>query len=232
MKIYHGTSSKYLGKILKEGLKPRLDRSGNWEKFPSIKDFVYLTVAYPFYFANAAIEEDTESMLVLEIDLDKLDKNEIYPDEDVIAQSIQHNNKDNISIDAIQEYVKQYIGNFKEHWEESIRLIGNCAYNGIIPLDAISRYALVKTSRLIILDPVISPSISIMNYRFKGKFYRDFISWIFGEREYHPLLDETKEYVGVDKDNEDFEKEIKRKIEFIEKESKNRQGISVVCLES
>jgi hypothetical protein len=51
MRFYHGTSARRLTTILKDGIRPRLKTASNWEKMPSRPDMVYLTVAYPLYFA-------------------------------------------------------------------------------------------------------------------------------------------------------------------------------------
>jgi hypothetical protein len=51
MKLYHGCSFENLRSIMTTGLHPRLEKKSNWKKAPSRPDMVYLTVAYPFYFA-------------------------------------------------------------------------------------------------------------------------------------------------------------------------------------
>jgi hypothetical protein len=51
MKLYHGCSANDLLSIMTNGLCPRSDKKSNWKKNPSRPDMVYLTVAYPFYFA-------------------------------------------------------------------------------------------------------------------------------------------------------------------------------------
>ena len=57
LKLYHGTSSRFLDRILKHGIKPRGKGTSQWDKFPSRPDLVYLTTAYPFYFAIQAIKK-------------------------------------------------------------------------------------------------------------------------------------------------------------------------------
>ena len=51
MKLYHGCSVENLRSILLNGLRPRGYTKSNWRKTPSRSDMVYLTAAYPFYFA-------------------------------------------------------------------------------------------------------------------------------------------------------------------------------------
>ncbi len=53
MLLYHGTSAKYLEAILTNGVRPKGNGSGNWERFPSRQDTVYLTDSYAFDFAAA-----------------------------------------------------------------------------------------------------------------------------------------------------------------------------------
>ena len=99
MKLYHGTTIRHLDSILAHGLRPRNDASGHWEQFPSRPDMVYLTSAYPFFFATHTGDEDENGnrrpeKLVVEIDSTRLDQRLLYPDEDFVAQLIaQHTDK-------------------------------------------------------------------------------------------------------------------------------------------
>lgn len=72
MKIYHGTSNIYTSQILKEGLIPRSTRTnGNWEKHVSRDDLVYLTTAYPWFFAmntSSGVKDRDARAVVFEID--------------------------------------------------------------------------------------------------------------------------------------------------------------------
>ena len=68
IKLYHGTTTKHLDKILKQGITPRHDRPSNWDKHPSREDMVYLTNAYAIYFAQVCCDwEAGESPVVLEV---------------------------------------------------------------------------------------------------------------------------------------------------------------------
>lgn len=74
IKLYHGTSERYLDSILKHGLLPRSqsNESGNWDHtVQSADDRVYLTKGYAPYFAFSAVEAG-ERWLILEIDKSKL----------------------------------------------------------------------------------------------------------------------------------------------------------------
>lgn len=92
MILYHGTSTQFLPRILKEGLLPRevTRMASHWEgDVESKPDLVYLTTAYPVYFAIQACEEPYNPV-VLQV---SVSMKSLYPDEDFLAQmlSIQEN---------------------------------------------------------------------------------------------------------------------------------------------
>ena len=67
MLIYHGTSFKNLDSILNNGIDPRSDGKSNWEEYESRDDMVYLTLAYPFYYA-ACVAKNDDPLVVFEIE--------------------------------------------------------------------------------------------------------------------------------------------------------------------
>jgi len=88
MKLYHGTTSLRLQSILADGIRPRSTTGGNYSKYPSRPDLIYLTQSFPFYFGVNAIAPgnlDVEKVLVLEVDGDKLNHDLFLPDEDFVA---------------------------------------------------------------------------------------------------------------------------------------------------
>src|SRR3990172_3590894 len=93
MKLYHGTKYKFLDIILKYGLAPRTDKKSNFEDLPSHPEMVYLSTAYPWYYA-VLTEEGLGKGVVFEIDLDILDPSKLYPDEDFIVQTLNEQNKE------------------------------------------------------------------------------------------------------------------------------------------
>jgi len=84
--LYHGTSSKRLAEILRDGILPRSEtRPGNFKGvIESRKGFVYLSDAFPiFYASNAASTDQSDNMLVLQV---SVPVRSLYPDEDFIGQ--------------------------------------------------------------------------------------------------------------------------------------------------
>jgi hypothetical protein len=89
MKLYHGTAERHLPAILRDGLKPRGKRKGNWShSIESNADAIYLTNAYALYFAHSATDpkDNGDRSVVLEIDTSKLDSFWLVPDEDWLEQ--------------------------------------------------------------------------------------------------------------------------------------------------
>src|SRR5713226_8459285 len=84
MKLYHGTTERYLNSILKIGISPRRRRKSNWN-VKSNPRAVYLTNVYALHFANAA-RASGEAALILEIDTDDLNSTLLAPDEDYLEQ--------------------------------------------------------------------------------------------------------------------------------------------------
>lgn len=185
--LYHGTSDRFLTDILKRGLAPRGEADSNWEAFPSRPDMVYLTSAYPLYFAQAATE-DGERLLIVEVERASLDVDLLHPDEDVIAQSISH--QLNIDLETAQEQVLATLERYQHHWEDALNAMGNVAYKGTVEAESITRIARIDLAKLNVhlsmamMDPMITP----LNYRIKGAWYRHFVKWVFGDEPELPQL--------------------------------------------
>jgi len=90
--LYHGTSAKYLKKILKDGLQPRcITKNSNYDgDFVSCPDLIYLTDTHPMFYAVRAAEEREEEVLILKV---KVYERELFPDEDYVAQVIARQEK-------------------------------------------------------------------------------------------------------------------------------------------
>lgn len=175
--LYHGTSKAVAQKALREGLRPRGGRTSNWSKAPSRNDRVYLTDTYAVYFAFCAAGENANVAAVLEIDESHLDAAALRPDEDFLAHVLVARGE--ITSDTIAAVAASIDVEPNAHlWPESRAMLGNVAYKGTVPAEAISRIAYVT------LDPelwlmVMDPTVSIMHHKLMGDQYRSINRWIF-----------------------------------------------------
>ncbi len=207
MLLYHGTSERVARLALKEGLYPRneLDEDGNWEEHPSCGALVYLTTAYAGFFALNATENG-DRWGIVEIDTDRLDEDELRPDEDFLEQAsrseenrkafhemgLEHDEEDVLALDASMDertrWIRDHIEFFgpwwgnRDFWKKSLDGIGNCAHVGGIPVEAITRVGLFDpksndTVAMISMDP----SISLMNFTICQGKYQAHTQWLVGE---------------------------------------------------
>lgn len=140
---------------------------------------VYLTTAYAPYFAMMA--EGEGRPVVLEVDTTTLNADAFYPDEDFVAQAIRE--KTGLPLSEIHGAVRDSLDEYKEFAAASLAALGNAAYRGAIPPQAIVRVCVVDyekqpASMMTACDPCISP----LNYRFVGEKYRSLTAWLFGDR--------------------------------------------------
>lgn len=183
MKLYHGTSSRHLAKILTEGLTPRnQNQISNWEHtVESGEDTVYLTDAYALHFANQACEDEQNEMLaILEIDTDRLNEDRFAADEDAVEQTNRGTDDlpPNWDIKQRTAYYRALAHAYR--WDQSLKALGTCGYQDTIPVEAIQRIALIsmkKYARLVISG--YDPMISVLNYGLLGHQYRWASRWIF-----------------------------------------------------
>jgi hypothetical protein len=155
IQLYHGTNVKNAKRILKEGFKDRNEsKKKNWsEELSGQFGFVYLTRAYPFYYAmNAANEENKASVLLVEVDVDDL-----YPDEDFLRE-VRIRDKDK----------KIDIRKFKDFGALSLEKLGNVA----IKPSKIKRIIGHKTFDTREMIWCSDPSMTTINYRLLGNYYR------------------------------------------------------------
>jgi hypothetical protein len=223
MKLYHGTSTKRLDEILKHGLRPRKGRKckSNWKEYPSRTDMVYLTSAYPFYFAASAAGKG-EDPVVFEIDTTLLEEGNFFPDEDFISQGM----KDIANHDKYRENLELY----QHHWELSVEKLGNCCYKGVIPAKAITRYCILSKKRSDLLIQMLDPSISIMNFMVLGTWYNNFVSYMFGDLELIPDKFGDMKFDNLEDGTEEHKQTMtmfKQLSDQRIEQSKNREGITV-----
>ena len=221
MKIYHGTKETRMTQILSRGIKPRRKNPGNWEHtYLSRPDMVYLSIAYPFYFALNA--KGKKRLIVFEIETDFLDPDDFYPDEDFIVQALKAQG-DKKSLSELQEQVRDDLTEYQRHWEDSIEGLGNCCYQNVIPYEAITRYCLFDFDlrpelAMLMADPVIS----LMNFMICREKYADLVAWMFGDVE-KLKLDPFSDQIPA----EELDDLWKEQREFWDKQSQNKTGIEI-----
>jgi hypothetical protein len=155
IKLYHGTSVVNADRIMAGGFKDRVEGGNkNWDgKVLSQAGFVYLTRAYPFFYGMAASKENDEMASVIKVQV-RID--DLYPDEDVIRLGIGRE-KD---ID---------IRDYKQYAELSLEKLGNVA----IQPDKIVKILGRKDFSLGEMIRYSDPSMTPLNYRILGQYYRD-----------------------------------------------------------
>jgi len=184
MILYHGTREKLLGTVLQKGLSSRGRRRGNWtHTVSSNPNAVYLTTAYAIHYAQAAVKTKGEKLLLLEIDVDDLDEWQLAPDEDFLEHvtvsdpGFSHVHAWPDMAKRTRWFRRRARGDYAHHWEDSLRGLGTCAYYGSVPAAAIKRCALLPVGdRLSLMS---DPSITLINYRIMGHFYRQLTQYVF-----------------------------------------------------
>ena len=185
--LQHGTSISALDKILEQGILPRGKKRSNWD-VKSGSNKVYLTQAYAPYFAAAADSPANErNAVVLQIDCTKLDKDNLVADEDALEQADRRCNISSLGPSYKDAPMQQRTLVFEKRAakyrsygldaEWSLSVLGTCAHIGPIDVEAISAYAIVKQSILMIWDP----TITLINFRILGATYTENSSLIFNE---------------------------------------------------
>jgi hypothetical protein len=193
VKLYHGTTAAIATAALRDGLLPRRasGNPGHWcHSVSSSPDRVYLTRAYAAYFAMAASEKLMDHWGIVEIDTRMLDDALLVPDEDWVEQASRGQTLGGMfsELDAISDMVKRtawirdHMGLFGHLWDQSVKMLGNAAFEGEIEPAAITRVAIFEPdSNPMIVQAALDPSISILNYQIIGSKYRALTDWLMGE---------------------------------------------------
>ena len=170
--LYHGTSTKYLDDILAKGITPRHDKDSNWSDNPSHPLMVYLSDAYPVYFAQQSVEvEGDDEPVVLEV---IVDTKRLYPDEDYLEQFTRidpswRNTVEATSMEYRTEWFKDNLTDYKEHYVGSLYGLGNCCHKGLIKPKNIVRYSILDHNQILNYS---DPTITLQNYQILGGRYR------------------------------------------------------------
>jgi len=184
--VYHGTGERAARRALKHGILPRRmsGKKGNWKHTVSSNpSMVYLTTAYAPYFASATTNPDRERPAIIEIDLDALDQDALYPDEDFIEQGLR-GKKLGTSDDIHKRnlYIIKHIEEYRENWKLSLEKLGTVCHRGIVPASAITKVVAFDPKKNIdIFRDTLNPTITLANYRFCGEKYRSMTRWFMGE---------------------------------------------------
>lgn len=174
--LYHGTSARYEDAIRRDGLLPR-NKTGNsnWDgDVISKEDLVYLTDAYPVYFALNAVD-DKDDLLVVEV---SVLESALYPDEDFIANLLHNQHYPDIPLRKINPTVVPQ--KYKKFALKSLQRNGVVATKSVSP-DRIKRFVRLRQSKFnnqlltIGADAMPIP----LNYRVLGGQYRAAMQALF-----------------------------------------------------
>lgn len=195
MKLYHGTSEQNYKEIMSQGkLKPRRDsKRDNWNtSVKSRDDMVFLTNAYPLYYAvNAIADKDWDTMhikpafaVIFEIDTDQLDQKMLCADGDALEQIKRHDKNELPGSWSIAKRKAYYHENcHKYRWDQSIQISGLCAYQGSVKRESFSRVALINLriqTELCFQALDMIPDIKKYS-TIDGVKFRTLSRWIFGD---------------------------------------------------
>lgn len=193
MRLYHGTCASRLPMIMERGILPRSgSKRSNWDhSVTSNPNCVYLTSAYAIYFALCA-SKDGDGPVVLEVETDRLDQDMLVPDEDLMEQGTR--GQDDLPKSWTMQrrtcWYRKRLLEYNHAWRVSVENMGNCAYWGTIPPEAITRVATIDGKRQDTLCVMaLDPSITIINYRIVGDKYRAMTAWLFGDEFEDPATD-------------------------------------------
>ena len=127
-----------------------------------------MTIAYPFFYGGNAAKENDSKAVVIRVEVDEKD---LYPDEDFIIQVLKQQGNDIEKIDSIEDY--------KDNGLNSLKHMGNVA---------------VKPDKIKVLDMKefditemciwCDPSMSIMNFKILGGYYKSLVNNWYNGREW------------------------------------------------
>jgi hypothetical protein len=139
--LYHGTSLKYLGQILRDGITPRsCNGNSNWDGLLSLPDRVYLTDLYAPYFAFCSQGSDVDGWLILEIELARLDESLLRPDEDYYTGDFLASSE--VSREQSIERANDPATNYE--WRQSLVGYGTVAVKGAIKASEIHSFLMIE----------------------------------------------------------------------------------------
>jgi hypothetical protein len=237
MKLYHGTTGRFLPRILRDGLQGR--------KFTKVKghfdhtvqsnpEAVYLTDAYPWHFASIASKGQKKDWpgLILEIERDRLLPWLLCPDEDYLEATTRKQGPEcgpgfcptDWDLKARCKHYRKIAKLNPDLADDSLKRLGTCAYYGAIPWSAVTRYALIDWGKLhpVMRIRCVDSMVSMINYRLLAERHREFTRWFFD-----PDVDAKKmlDYSGVL--DADLGKLMQQQIAHLSEVLQKRDGIRV-----
>jgi hypothetical protein len=178
MILYHGTSERHLHAIQRHGLLPRrLTGQSNWSgNVASKEEFVYLTDAYPVYFAVGpalAADDAPADLLILKVDVDE---KRLYPDEDFIAWVVTDGAQG-----VRQEEMNPFIDPraYQAAWHLSLQHNGVVCTPKVPPKRILDHRVIPRSEAELIAELGLEPMPTPLNYRFMGSHYRRCIEALF-----------------------------------------------------
>ena len=178
MILYHGTSTKHLDKIQQKGILPRrITRlRSNWKgEVESKPDFVYLSTAYPVYYALEVADNKKTDLAIIKVDVDE---SELYPDEDFIARIFwEQQEEDKIPLQDFNPLIAP--SDYKYLWRECINHNGT-ACTVSVPVEQIIDYKIISRKNIGLILNIGGDSIPIpINYKICGENYIKCIEALF-----------------------------------------------------
>ena len=210
-RLYHGTTTHALSRILEEGICPRdKSKSGNYPDMPSASGFIYLTQTHALAYATQTAVKMGGDPVILEVKVEALDLSRIYPDEDYLIQAphlaedlrrqcqeeCKSTTQDFLTLGAnhcsvfslyaeVLEKDALVIRNAKDEmkapgskydistcqslWRSSFNRLGNIAYAGVVPKEAICRVAVINDTTAI---PLITQFTHELEYSLANTMLR------------------------------------------------------------
>ena len=175
--LYHGTSTEFLPQILEKGLLPRsiTGLKSHWDgDVESKPEFVYLTTAYPVYFAihaAAAAAAENSNPVVLKI---RINKKELYPDEDFVDYCLCSTDRTKIP-GSFNPSINLH--DYQQLAPASLKYNGIVSVKSVNKKNIISHIELESTYKLLFIGGDSMPIP--MNYKILGEFYRNCMKILF-----------------------------------------------------
>jgi len=240
--VYHGTSAENVDDILKNGIQPRENTNkSNWTDIESISNHVYLTRIYSLYFGMCAVDNlSDENIAIFEVDLNSLDEDLLYPDEDFIEQGIRHSeininphNSYDKNEDIIQrtKSIRENIRFYDDLWLNSLQSLGNISYNSHIPTNIIRRVAIIDAPPAFLIN--IDPTITIQNAMVMSDKYKAYTEFVFNKNlslEDMFIVDNIP-MINIHKLTKDDKKELINTPEFKSQISKYKKLVNNIDIE-